>query len=317
MLKLIDYDKKSLVRATPMIAGNVLFVAFLFWLLDGIRRHFTIERPVKRINESLEKITKGDFTVNIKPLMAPTGYSEFNPIIDQINTMTKELASVETLKTDFISNVSHEIKTPLSVIQNYATMLQSPHLSEEERMEYAGAVSRASKRLSSLISNILKLNKLENQTLSLKKDKFFLSEQLCECLLQFEELWNEKEIEIETELDDSICIMADRELLSLVWNNLFSNALKFTPEKGKVRLRLYIEGDRAVTEVSDTGCGIDEETGRHIFDKFYQGDTSHATNGNGLGLALVKRVMDMTGGEIGVKSQVGKGSTFTVKLKLS
>ncbi len=315
MFKLTDYDRDEILAVSPIVFGNVLFITFLFWLLDGIRRHLTVEKPVRRINESLEKITEGDFAVRIPLLKAPTGYSEFNPIIEQINKMTSELASVETLKTDFISNVSHELKTPLAVIQNYGTMLQSPELTDDERIEYAKAVTDVSKRLSVLITNILKLNKLENQRITPQKKRYNLSEQLCECLLQFEELWNEKDIEIETELDDSIFISADEELLTLVWNNLFSNALKFTSSGGRVTVRLYAENGFAVTEVTDTGCGIDEETGRHIFDKFYQGDTSHAMQGNGLGLALVKRVIDMTGGTIAVKSAVGKGSTFTVKIK--
>ena len=211
--------------------------------------------------------------------------------------------------------MSHELKTPLAVIQNYGTMLQQPNLDEEDRKDYARTVTNASQRLASLITNILKLNKLENQQIYPRKERFDLGEQLCECLLGFENAWEAKNLEIETDIADGVTVESDRELLSLVWNNLFSNAIKFTEEGGKVGLNLYKDTGHAVVEVSDTGCGISPEVGAHIFEKFYQGDTSHATQGNGLGLALVKRVVDIVGGEIGVRSELGKGTTFTVKIK--
>ena len=139
-----------------------------------------------------------------------------------------------------------------------------------------------------------------------------MGEQLCQCLLGFEDAWEDKNLEIETEIADDVRIKSDPELLSLVWNNLISNAVKFTPEGGKIGIRLNTEGDGVIVSVSDTGCGIKPEVGRHIFEKFYQGDTSHATQGNGLGLALVKRVMDILNGEISVQSTPDRGSTFTV-----
>ena len=201
------------------------------------------------------------------------------------------------------------------MIQNYGTMLQQPNLSDEDRKDYARTVTNASQRLASLITNILKLNKLENQQIYPKKEHFDLGEQLCECLLGFENAWEAKNLEIETEIKDGVNVESDPELLSLVWNNLFSNAIKFTEEGGTIGLKLHTENGHAVVEVSDTGCGISPEVGAHIFEKFYQGDTSHATQGNGLGLALVKRVVDIIGGEISVSSELGKGSTFTVRIK--
>lgn len=230
--------------------------------------------------------------------------------------MAKQLSATETLQKDFIANVSHELKTPLSVMQNYATLLQRPDISDEERIRYAKSVSEASKRLANLITNILKLNKLENQEIHPKASPFNLSEQLCLCLLDFENIWEEKDISIETDIADDVIINADTELLTLVWNNLFSNAFKFTEKGGSVHISLKAEDNSAVVSVKDSGCGIDCETGKHIFEKFYQGDTSHSTQGNGLGLALVKRVIDIVDGDIFVSSEVGKGSTFTVKLKV-
>ena len=185
----------------------------------------------------------------------------------------------------------------------------------QDRRDYARTVTDASQRLANLITNILKLNKLENQQIYPKKECFDLGEQLCECLLGFENAWESKNLEIGTDIEDGVTVESDPELLSLVWNNLFSNAIKFTEAGGTVGLRLYTEGGQAVVEVSDTGCGISPEVGAHIFEKFYQGDTSHAAQGNGLGLALVKRVVDIIGGEINVSSEPGKGSTFSVKLK--
>ena len=174
---------------------------------------------------------------------------------------------------------------------------------------------RATHRLNDLISNILKLNKLDNQQIFPETSVYDLGEQLCECLLGFEELWEKKGIEIGTDMADSIMVKSDREMMSLVWNNLFSNAIKFTEKGGCVSLSLTAENDNAVVTITDTGCGISKEVGTHIFDKFYQGDTSHASQGNGLGLALVKRIVDITGSEISVSSEVGKGSTFTVKMR--
>ena len=229
--------------------------------------------------------------------------------------MTAELAGVETLRTDFISNVSHEIKTPLAVIQNYGTMLQSDALTPEERKTYAAAITEQTKKLSDLITNILKLNRLENQQIYPEKKRYNLTEQLCECLLMFEYAWEKKNLEIETDMEEEVYVCEDAELLSLVWNNLFSNAIKFSEEEGTVGVSLKKEGDKVVVSVRDTGCGISPDVGAHIFDKFYQGDTSHATQGNGLGLALVKRVIDITGGEISVQSVPGEGTTFTVRLE--
>ena len=255
----------------------------------------------------------GDLHARIEPVRG--GENGFNAIIEYFNRMVEELSGMETLRTDFISNVSHELKTPLAVIQNYGTMLQQPDLSADERSEYARTITGASQRLADMISNILKLNRLENQQIYPDKRRYDLSEQVCECLLQFENAWEAKELEIETGIEDEVMVESDPELLSLVWNNLFSNAIKFTEPGGTVALSVRSEGDTAVVSVRDTGCGISPETGAHIFEKFYQGDTSHATQGNGLGLALVRRVVDIVGGEIEVSSQLGGGSIFTVKLR--
>ncbi len=311
----ITLDEEGISHAAKVTFGNVILISFIFTVADGIRRWFMVERPVRRITEAADKVMKGDFSVRIQPFRISPVQNGFDIVIDYFNRMTEELAGTETLRTDFIANVSHELKTPLAVMQNYGTMLQQPDLPEEKRLEYAKAITDASRRLANLISNILKLNKLENQQIFPVKQDFNLGEQLCECLLTFEEIWEQKEIEIDTDIEENIIVEGDAELLTLVWNNLFSNAMKFTDKGGRVSLSLRSDGDFAVVKVEDTGCGISKETGAHIFEKFYQGDTSHAVQGNGLGLALVKRVIDIIEGDISIKSEVGKGSTFTVRIK--
>lgn len=313
----ITLEKQHIQQAAKFTFGNIVFLSLLCVLVDGIRRKITVERPVHRILEATQQLTHGDFSARIQPFHGFDSMNEFDAIIEDFNKMAEELSGTETLRTDFISNVSHELKTPLAVIQNYATMLQSPDLPEEKRTEYAIAITVATRRLSALITNILKLNKLENQQIYPQWSTYELNEQLCECLLYFEEAWERKNLRLETELEELVPIRGDEELLSLVWNNLFSNAVKFTEPGGTIKVCLSTAGEYAVVAVSDTGCGIAPEAGRHIFEKFYQGDSSHATQGNGLGLALVKRVVDIMGGEISVDSKVDRGSTFTVRLPIS
>ncbi len=308
------YTRENMTAAALFTFWNAVFLAFVCTVVDIIRRKISIERPVKRILEATERIMKGDFSVRIRPTRNPTSMNEFNPIIRDINKMTEELSGIETLRTDFIATVSHEIKTPLAALQNYGTLLEQPDLSEEKRKEYAKSIISITHHLSELITNILKLNKLENQKIYPALKKCNLSELICECLLSFENEWEKKELEIETDIDSDIIINTDSELLSLVWNNLFSNAIKFTDRGGKISVSLKADGRFVVVKIADTGCGMSEETGKHIFEKFYQGDSSHSTAGNGLGLALVKKVVDILGGSIYVESRLGVGSTFTVKL---
>jgi len=309
--------EENISQAAKLTFGNVLLISLLFTIIDAVRRRLMVDRPTKHIVSAGERITSGDFSVRIEPFGDNYAYESFNSIIDCFNKMAEELGSVETLRTDFIANVSHELKTPLAVIQNYGTMLQSPDLTDEKRVEYAKGITDNSRRLASLITNILKLNKLENQQIFPVSKHFDLSEQLCESLLQFEEIWEQKNIDIETEIEDGVYINSDSDLLSLVWNNLLSNAFKFTESGGAVSVSLSADDEYATVKISDTGCGISKETGKHIFEKFYQGDTSHAMQGNGLGLALVKRVVDIMQGEIAVESEFGKGTVFTVRLKRS
>ena len=294
---------------------NVLLFSIAAAIIDRHRRVVSVDKPAKRILEATQRITAGDLNVEIEPIGAKLDIYSFDAIIHNLNKMTRELESIETFRTDFIANVSHELKTPLAVMGNYATMLQKPGISEEDRIEYAKAISHSTRRLAALITNILKLNKLENQQIFPQPREFNLGEQLCESLLTFEDAWEKKNLEIETNIQEDVHVRSDPELLSLVWNNLISNAVKFTPEGGTIGVILKADEQNVLVSVRDTGCGIDPETGKHIFEKFYQGDTSHATQGNGLGLALVKRVVDILRVEISVQSTPNRGSTFTVRIR--
>jgi signal transduction histidine kinase len=311
----INLLKDNIQNAALLTFLNVILLSLLCSVVDAVRRLFMVDRPVKKITAAAEQIMQGDLSVRIEKTRSIDPGDSFDTIIDYFNRMAQELSGMETLRTDFISNVSHELKTPLAVMQNYGTMLQQPDLSDEKRIEYAKAITDSSQSLANMVSNILKLNKLENQTIYPATTVYDLGVQLGECLVGFEEVWDRKNLEIEADLAENVLVKADPELLTLVWNNLFSNAIKFTGPGGTVSVTLKTEEQDAIVEVADTGCGISPEVGKHIFEKFYQGDTSHATHGNGLGLALVKRVMDITGGDISVSSVVGQGSTFTVRLR--
>lgn len=297
--------------------GNVLFITLIATFIYGIWKHFHIAKPLNRILEATERISSGDFSQQI-PLLHKNedSYNEFDLIINDLNRMSRELSGIETLRTDFIANVSHELKSPLAAIQNYAVLLQSEDLSPQEIKEYSRAITESSKHLTELISNILKLNKLENQDIFPEFSDYDLSEQLIQCILGFETILEEKNINIETDIEDGVSVNADESLMELVWNNLISNAVKFTKENGKIRFSLSRTQEGVTVVVTDNGEGMDPETCQHIFEKFYQGDTSHAVKGNGLGLALVKRILDIHHGEIHIESQRGEGSTFTVILPI-
>lgn len=309
----IDYQNIS--RQSQLAVIGLWFlaaVAFTLWTNYQITRYY--QKPVEEFSEAARKVASGDFSVYLAPHHTADKFTHLDVLFTDFNKMVEELGSIETLKTDFFSNVSHEIKTPLAVIQNNAQLLLMDDLTEERRKEYAENILHATRRLSNLITNMLKLNKLEKQTIKPVPRKYDLCAQLCECALQFEDMWEQKNVEFAVEIEERTTIEADAGLLELVWTNLLSNALKFTPSGGTVTLSQTSDEEEVTVSVADTGCGMDEETRKKIFDKFYQGDTSHSTEGNGLGLALVKRILQLTDGSISVKSHIGEGTTFTVRL---
>ena len=286
------------------ITGIVAFVRYISW-----------SRPMRKLSAAARKIAQGDFTVRITSQRKDGKKDYVEVMFDDFNTMAEELSTIETLKDDFIANVSHEIKTPLSVIQNYATALQMDSLQENERKEYITIIIEATKNLTTLVTNILKMNRLENQEIIQKAPLFDLGEQLRRCALVFEDLWEQKNIRFEADLDE-VKINYDESLLEIIWNNLLSNAVKFTNPEGKILLSLKAQDGFALVSVTDSGIGIDKNIQKRIFDKFFQGDGSRAIEGNGLGLALVKKTVELVGGTITVDSAPGHGATFTVSLKI-
>lgn len=293
---------------------TIAFLALVCTVIDAVRRKITVDRPVERILEATQRIAAGDFSVRLQISHSYRRYDEYDLIAENINRMAGELSRTEVVHNDFISNVSHELKTPISILRSYAMAMRNENLDPAVRSRYAQVLVSASDRLSALVTNILKLNKLENQELSPQYETIRLDEMLAQSLLQFEEKIDEKGLELDCDLKE-VYVKSDSNFLEIVWNNLISNAVKFTETGGKIKVTLGAENGQAVVKISDTGCGISRETGMHIFDKFYQGETSHAQEGNGLGLALVKKVIDILGGEISVESEEGKGSVFMVKLQ--
>lgn len=296
--------------------GVVIFVVAAVSVLVGtVLSKYAGRHPLSAISamsEATKEVAKGNFDVELDE---DSPIEELRDMAHSFNRMTKELAGTELLRSDFVENVSHEFKTPLSAIEGYATLLQKPGLSEEKRAEYTGKILYNTRRLSTLTSNILLLSRLENQELDIPRETFCLDEQLREVILSQEEGWAGKDLELEVDLD-SADYRGNRDLLAQVWQNLLGNAVKFAPERGLVRVLLRREENRLRVSVVDTGPGMSGEVQRRVFEKFYQGDPSRASQGNGLGLALAKRVVDLHGGEIVVSSKEGKGTTFTVYLPL-
>lgn len=304
-------DDKGLIAF--LILAVVIILSAVCTVIDIIRRKIMIDRPVEKILAATEKIASGDFSVRIETSHVYGKYDEYDLIAENLNILAAELAKSEFLKNDFISNVSHELKTPLAVIQSYATAIRSEKADRETKEKYIDIILAATTRLNALVTNILKLNKLENQEIIPEFERINLTEMLSESVLAYEEQIEKKDISLDCDFDDVIIYSAPA-YLEIVWNNLISNAIKFT-DNGEIRISLREKNGKATVEVSDTGCGISPEVGKKIFEKFYQADTSHSGEGNGLGLALVKRVIDILGGEISVISEPSRGSTFTITLE--
>ncbi|OOM16064.1 sensor histidine kinase [Clostridium saccharobutylicum] len=267
--------------------------------------------PLVKFSEALMEVSKGNFDIKLDG--NKYGVEEIELMTRNFNVMVNELNNIETFRSDFIANVSHEFKTPLASIEGYSMLLQDKNLTEKEKEEYTYKILTNTKRLSNLVRIILQISRLENQELILEKRKFKLDEQLRQVLLLLESKWTNKNIDLNLDLNP-ITFNGNEELLMHVWQNLLDNAIKFTQDNGTITCTLKQSADCITTIISDTGIGMSNDTKKHLFDKFYQGDKSHSSEGNGLGLALVKRIIDLCNGTIEVQSEEGKGSTFIVKL---
>lgn len=268
--------------------------------------------PIIKISDAAQEIAKGNFSVR---LSETSRICEIHSMTISFNHMAQELSNIELMRNDFINNVSHEFKTPLSAIEGYATLLQSPGLSEEKRRLYTSKIIYNTKRLSSLTGNILQLSHLEAKELPLEKTLFSLDEQLREIILMFENQWTHKNLHLDIDLD-TVTFYGSSELLSQVWQNLIDNAVKFTDPDGCIRISLRSHSKEVSVTVADDGPGIPEAAKDRIFEKFYQGDPSHGSKGNGLGLALVKKIVALHAGEVSVDSKEGQGCVFTVTLPI-
>lgn len=290
----------------------VAAVALIFCGVTAYQKYQAFDKPMRMLSDAASRVASGDFSVYVKPFNPPRRQNDVDVMFHDFNKMVTELASLDTMKNDFIANVSHEFKTPLAVIQNYAEELHDETLDARTRQEYLDAIGTSAANLAGLVSNILRLNKIENQTIQVGTASFDLCAQLCECVASFGDRLDEKQLDFNAELEDKVTICADSEMLCLVWNNLLSNAIKFTEPGGKITMSETSNAESVTVVLSDSGCGMDEQTAKHIFDKFYQADSSHSKEGNGLGLALAHRVVELFGGSISVKSAPGIGSDFTV-----
>lgn len=267
-------------------------------------------RPIENISAAFDELSKGNFSVKVPE---NEKLREIREMAERFNAMTYDLSHIETLRSDFVVNVSHEFKTPIAAIEGYAALLQNPRLSEERRARYIEKILENSGKLSGLLSSILMLSKLENQETIPDCKEYRLDEQLRRVILGLENKWSEKEIEFDMDLP---CVMyrGSEQLLEQVWSNIIDNAVKHSPQGGIIRVNITNTADTVSVCISDNGEGMSEEIIRHIFEKFYQGDSSRKAEGNGLGLALVKRIVDLCKGNILVKSAPGEGAEFTVVL---
>lgn len=268
----------------------------------------------KEMTQATQKIAKGDFKVHIEETMDQS--TDLGILQHSFNHMAEELDSIELFRNDFINNFSHEFKTPIVSIRGFAHQLQAGGLTEAEQKEYIDIIATESDRLTKMATNILLLSKLENQQIVSDKTEFYLDEQIRHVLLMMERQWTEKDLELDIDLDEvKYCFNED--MISQIWINLLGNAIKFTPRCGTISCSLRKSAEAVTVTVSDTGMGMDQEVVHRIFEKFYQGDPSHNGAGNGIGLTIVSRILELCGGNIRVDSQPGMGSTFTVTLPVT
>lgn len=303
----------------PMRPGSPFFPiliqnAFLSIIIGTILTLFVIHlplRPLHTIIRAIHDVAEGKFDTKLY-IEHP---KEFRELSHSFNQMTSELSGIEILRSDFINNFSHEFKTPIVSILGFAKLLKKDTLSSRERDEYLDIIIDESSRLASLSANILNLSKVESISLLSDFTSFRLSEQIRESIVQLENQWAGKKIDFDLELAE-VKIRGNESLLKQVWINLIDNAVKFSPENSAISISLLQQGDSALFSIRDQGAGMDGETQKHIFEKFYQGDKSHAAAGNGLGLSLVKRIVELHHGTVTVESELEKGSTFCLMLPL-
>lgn len=289
---------------------RVLLISILSGAAIAVGLSKIFVSPMMKLGDAMRKVAGGDFTVRLD---CTSRIRDVREVYGSFNTMVKELGNTETLQTDFVSNVSHEFKTPINAIEGYASLLQDSQLTDEQKNAYIDKIIFNTRRLSDLVGNILLLSKVNNQTISLKASTFRLDEQVRQSILALESKWEKKEIEFDIDLDE-VEYTGYENLLSHVWLNLIDNAVKFSPQNGQIRIRLKQLAGSVTFSIWDNGLPIPEADIDRIFNKFYQGDNSHASEGNGLGLALVRKIVAAAHGTINVTSSEDAGTEFVVAL---
>lgn len=300
----------SFIYATLWMPFFTIFASILIGSAISAYLCKRLLRPIQDLIEATRKVAKGDFTVKLDDTQ---GDGEIGELLSSFNVMTSELSGIEMFRSDFINSFSHEFKTPIVSIRGFAKQLQRDELTSQQRKEYTDIIVSESERLSRLSSNVLLLTKLENQQIVTDVSDFSLDEQLRTSILLFEKQWSAKNIELDLDLQP-VNYRSNAEMVSEIWVNLLSNAVKFTGEGGKISVSCGELENCVIVSIRDNGVGMTQETRERIFSKFYQGDTSHAQEGNGLGLALVSRIVELCRGKIDVKSAPGEGSEFLVYL---
>ncbi len=289
-----------------------LIWVLIFSSVIGFFCAFVVNRwvlsPIPKLSRSMREVAGGNFK---KKAQTDSKIREIREIYESFNIMTEELSATEILQTDFVSNVSHEFKTPINAIEGYATLLQDETLSDTEEREYVDKILFNTKRLSGLVGNILLLSKVDNQAILSNRSSFFIDEQIRRAILLLESKWTEKAVVFDVEMSQ-IEYFGNESMMLHIWTNLIDNAVKFNPVGGEIRIRLFCHQDNIYFQIDDNGPGIDEKAKKHIFDKFYQSETSHKGEGNGLGLALVQRITAMLGGTVEAENLSGCGCRFKV-----
>ncbi|HZJ98426.1 MAG TPA: HAMP domain-containing sensor histidine kinase [Tissierellaceae bacterium] len=315
-LILIILSKLNIFAQIESAAILFLIVGLIVSIIIGVLLAFPVGhyllKPLNELIDATREVSKGNFDVKAKEIEHNFGVGE---LIKSFNNMTKELSSIEVFRKDFVSSVSHEFNTPIASIQGFAKLLQKKDLSLEKREEYTSIIIEESSRLSNLSSNILRLSRLEHEKINESKTLFYVDEQIRKSILLLEHMWNKKNIEFKIDLDE-LTYMGDENLLQQVWVNLISNAIKFSPENKTIDIELIQLNDKIRCKITDYGIGMTKKTSDRIFEEFYQGDLSHSQEGNGLGLPLVKSILELHGGNIHVESKVNEGSIFTVELAI-
>lgn len=303
------------VNDVPRVDHLIINIMIASVLLGTVLTAITSRIPLKPVNSfinAMNRLASGDY----KARLHFGKYFEKHPtaieLMESFNHMAEELEKTEMLRSDFINNFSHEFKTPIVSIAGFAKLLKQGNLTEEQRMEYINIIEEESLRLADMATNVLKLTKLENQTILTGVSEFNLSEQIRNCVLLLENKWTKKNITPELSFDE-YTVYANEEMLKEVWINLLDNAIKFSDEGGTVKVDITEMESRILVSVTDIGTEIPQEARENIFRKFYQADESHSVAGNGIGLAIVKKILDLHGGDITVSSRNRK-TVFTVSL---